>query len=352
MYSYGLANNINDLQDVHITEGAEWPGPFAVAYGTGAPGAGTGVVGGFYLDVATYNLYGPKASNNTWPLIGGINTTWAASAVSNPVGPNPSGTSWFLRTVGGLPSAVYGPYNADGLNTSTPLVYNPATSQWVESTGRFLTDTHGGGQKASSQSSGGDTFLFGSLASVHVVTMTGNISLAPATYPAWEARQTSNARESRLTVVLIQDGTGGRTVTAWPSNITWEQGFAPVINTLPNARTVLEFSSFDNGSTWLGTVLSQPTDRVTTKTDDYTFGAADKDTIVVLNNSTAKTFTIPTNATTRFPVGTRITVTTTGAGNLTVAGAVGVTLHGTTAITTTGHHLTLIKVDTDMWCAH
>lgn len=35
-------------------------------YGSGAPGGGTGVDGDFYLDQATYDLYGPKASG-AWP---------------------------------------------------------------------------------------------------------------------------------------------------------------------------------------------------------------------------------------------------------------------------------------------
>jgi hypothetical protein len=48
--------------------------------------------------------------------------------------------------------------------------------------------------------------------------------------------------------------------------------------------------------------------------------------LVTRSNAGASTMTIPTNATTNFPVGTCITVLNKGAGAVTISGAVGVTV--------------------------
>ena len=68
----------------------------------------------------------------------------------------------------------------------------------------------------------------------------------------------------------------------------------------------------------------------------YTFVAADSfNTLVTLTNASAIAVTIPTNATTAFPVGTVLNFSQNGAGQVTVSGASGVTLTsvGATAAT-------------------
>lgn len=68
----------------------------------------------------------------------------------------------------------------------------------------------------------------------------------------------------------------------------------------------------------------------------YTFAASDAwNTMVTLSNASAIAVTIPTNATTAFPVGTVLNFAQTGAGQVTVSGASGVTLTsiGATAAT-------------------
>lgn len=68
----------------------------------------------------------------------------------------------------------------------------------------------------------------------------------------------------------------------------------------------------------------------------YTFAASDSfNTVVTLANASAIAVTIPTNATTAFPVGTVLNFAQTGAGQVTVSGASGVTLTsiGATAAT-------------------
>ena len=59
----------------------------------------------------------------------------------------------------------------------------------------------------------------------------------------------------------------------------------------------------------------------------YTFAAADQNNVLVtLANASAIAVTIPTNATTAFPVGTVLNFAQTGAGQVTVSGASGVTV--------------------------
>ena len=68
----------------------------------------------------------------------------------------------------------------------------------------------------------------------------------------------------------------------------------------------------------------------------YTFAASDAwNTMVTLTNASAIAVTIPTNATTAFPVGTVLNFAQTGAGQVTVSGASGVTLTSTGATAAT-----------------
>jgi hypothetical protein len=90
----------------------------------------------------------------------------------------------------------------------------------------------------------------------------------------------------------------------------------------------------------------------------YTFVLADADNkLVTASNASAQTYSIPTNATTAFPIGTQINLIQIGAGQVTVQAATS----GTTAVVSTGataaapkcraqySALTLVKRDTDSW---
>jgi len=90
----------------------------------------------------------------------------------------------------------------------------------------------------------------------------------------------------------------------------------------------------------------------------YTFVLADADNkLVTASNAAGQTYSIPTNATTAFPVGTQINLIQIGAGQVTVEAATS----GTTTVVSTGataaapkcraqySALTLVKRDTDSW---
>jgi hypothetical protein len=84
----------------------------------------------------------------------------------------------------------------------------------------------------------------------------------------------------------------------------------------------------------------------------YTLAAGDAGDLVTLANASAITLTVPTNASVAFAVGTQITITQAGSGQVTVAAAVGVTVNspdGDLKLRTQWSSATLIKINTNSW---
>ena len=92
----------------------------------------------------------------------------------------------------------------------------------------------------------------------------------------------------------------------------------------------------------------------------YTFVLADADNkLVTASNAASQAYSIPTNATTAFPIGTQLNLIQIGAGQVTVSAAT----PGTTTVVSTGatsaspkcraqySAITLVKRDTDSWYA-
>jgi hypothetical protein len=85
----------------------------------------------------------------------------------------------------------------------------------------------------------------------------------------------------------------------------------------------------------------------------YTLVLADQSKMVTMNNGSANTLTVPTNASVALPVGTLINVTQLGAGLTTILGDTGVTINGVSAgsadISARYGGCWLIKLATDTW---
>lgn len=91
------------------------------------------------------------------------------------------------------------------------------------------------------------------------------------------------------------------------------------------------------------------------KTDSYTLSAlTERDSLIEVSKASAATITIPTNATVAFPVGTSIDILQTGAGQITIAGAAGVTVNATPGLKlrTQWSGATLFKRATDTWVVY
>ena len=90
----------------------------------------------------------------------------------------------------------------------------------------------------------------------------------------------------------------------------------------------------------------------------YTFVLADANNeLITASNASAQTYTIPTNASVAFPIGSQINVIQIGAGQVTFVGAGGVTLASTGATSASPKcrvqfsAVTLVKVGSDSWYA-
>ena len=91
------------------------------------------------------------------------------------------------------------------------------------------------------------------------------------------------------------------------------------------------------------------------KTAGYTLSdAAERDELIEMNAAGAVTLTIPLDSTLNFPVGTSIQVLQTGAGQVSVAGAVGVTVNGTPGLKlrTQWSAATLFKRAANTWVVY
>jgi hypothetical protein len=95
-----------------------------------------------------------------------------------------------------------------------------------------------------------------------------------------------------------------------------------------------------------------PTVTRNTQTASYTLVLGDAGKLVEISNAAGVTLTVPTNASVAFPTGTKIDLLQTGAGQVTVAGAGGVTVNsdqGNLKLTGQWSGATLVKRDTNTW---
>jgi len=91
---------------------------------------------------------------------------------------------------------------------------------------------------------------------------------------------------------------------------------------------------------------------INTRTDNYTFVLTDAHKLVELNHTGSKTFSIPTESSVAFPIGTEIKLANYGTGELRVAALVGVTMlsdGGKFKITAQYGVAQLIKRATNEW---
>jgi hypothetical protein len=91
------------------------------------------------------------------------------------------------------------------------------------------------------------------------------------------------------------------------------------------------------------------------KTDSYTLSAlTERDSLIEVAKSTATTITIPANSTVAYPVGTSIDILQTSTGQVTIAGAGGVTVNATPGLKlrTQWSSATLFKRATDTWVVY
>lgn len=113
-------------------------------------------------------------------------------------------------------------------------------------------------------------------------------------------------------------------------------------------QILIKDSAVDGDVSWANV---QPVLTNTQSGTSYELVLADAGKFIELQNAASITLTVPTNASVAFPVGTRIDLLQTGAGQVTVSPNGGVTLNYKTGAKLSGQWAaaTLIKRATDTW---
>lgn len=113
--------------------------------------------------------------------------------------------------------------------------------------------------------------------------------------------------------------------------------------------------TFQDGSTQNTAAYYDPNLQFNTQTGTtYQLVLSDAQKVILMNNSSAQTLTVPSNATVALPVGTQITVTQFGTGQVTFVGASSpnpVTINATPTLKLRARYstATLIQTSTDNW---
>ena len=157
----------------------------------------------------------------------------------------------------------------------------------------YVTVTGGGGETLNTVAATGasETIDLG-LGNVHDFTLTA------ATVVLSFSGSVAGVADS-VTVILRQDGTGGRFVT-WPGSVSWPGGTTPVLQTAASAVDVFTLFTLDNGATWYGFHATSAA-AVTFATPAIVLGtaaAAGAASTVIRSDSTVAAFdaTVPTTA--------------------------------------------------------
>jgi hypothetical protein len=175
------------------------------------------------------------------------------------------------------------------------------------------------------------------------ITVTGNVDFTGATVIGIDALPDQTGNNGKY---LTTDGTDASwaTVNATPAL----DDLTDVTLTSSTANDVVYY----NGTGWVNKyVASIPTLTNSQSGTTYTLVLGDAGKIVEINNASAITLTVPTNAGVAYPVGTQITILQTGAGQITVTGPSGGTLNATpgTKLRAQWSSATLLKRATDTW---
>lgn len=132
------------------------------------------------------------------------------------------------------------------------------------------------------------------------------------------------------------------------SDVEWGQGLPALTGA---AGKMLVVDTGEAGVSWVPVPAQSPLISMVTKTGNYTLVLTDLNYYIRMNSASALTLTIPLYVTEAFEIGSQVVVRQVGAGQVTLAGAVGVTINSseTLKLRKAGSTATLIKVATNVW---
>ncbi len=156
--------------------------------------------------------------------------------------------------------------------------------------------------------------------------------------------------------IYLNTGVAGVTVDGFAghghvtADVYVATGVAVGANKLLDVDGTIVYQSSGNGQ-----ITRSPTGAVNLNSQSagYTFTLADIGAVVEGTSGSGQTYTIPTNATSAFPIGTVIGIFQAGAGQITIAAAGGVTLQSDGALVKTAAQFATVglrKRATNTWC--
>lgn len=159
-----------------------------------------------------------------------------------------------------------------------------------------------------------------------------------------EAVTTGKLAASAVTTAKIADA-NVTTAKIADANVTTAKLASSLTLTTPNIGAATGTSL-----TCSGNIIGHIATNAQTGTT-YTLVAADDGKVVEVSNASPISLTVPLNSSVPFTIGTQIVVLQTGAGQITLAGAGGVTVNGTPGLKLRAQwsSATLIKRGTDTW---
>lgn len=138
-------------------------------------------------------------------------------------------------------------------NSGKYLTTDGTTASWASVTATLSgTVAFGAGYNESitAITAGANTNIDCSLGNNFDITLSSSInSLTFSNVP-------TNRRLFPCTLIFIQDGVGGRTIS-WPSSFRWSGRSSPLLTTAAGGIDIITMVTYDGGITWLATVAGQ-----------------------------------------------------------------------------------------------
>lgn len=206
----------------------------------------------------TFDISASYVGQNTITTLGTVTTgTWNASVISGTYGGTGVNNGSNTITLGGN-FATSGANSLTLTTTGTTNVTLPTSGTLITSGVTSLSSlatvgTVTGGTWSSNLQNYTETNVTSSQSStyaidvsagnVHSLTLTGNVTLSFTNVPATANRAVS------ITIYLIQDATGSRTVT-WPGSVIFAGGITPTLTTTANRVDMVVLTTTNAGTTW------------------------------------------------------------------------------------------------------
>jgi len=281
-----------------------------------------------------------------------------------------------------LPDQTIGPVGAVGLGTvtnnegplpaNTIIVGGPSGGNDIQTSGILISNlgtvlsVAGAGIATGVVNTIGFITVVGSGSTQVAATANSNLALAPVGH-VLVADGNGNVEDSGIPLSIVGGGTVTNNEGPLTANtiIVGGPGGGNDVQTsgvlLSNLATTASLAAYAllSGATFTGAVYAPEVDAPVvvnaqgSGVSAYIAVLGDANQLVTMSDASASTFTVPLNSSVAFPVGTTLTVSQLGAGQITLTPAGGMTFHTPSSLTTRVQYSTVSVVQTaaNVWLA-